>query len=199
MNSVYIKKGPNRIINRKYDQAVLNGLEGLDYAMSPYGIYNKNEEGNIEPVITYLYDGCDSFWDAYYDDVDIVVEDNNDRKEIYKYRIDLKKRFISLEDFLCEGDFIGQEWHRTKPIDNPLNKEDKDSNYMDKDVYVVLYKYNGILLSFNMQTKKYELINSKYTFDGNYEFTGPVYHELDDKKSIVDDIYKQLGSKNLRR
>lgn len=199
MNSIYVKKGPNRSVRKEYEMAVLNGLEGLNYYFTPYGIYNSDNNGSCKPVVTYSYDGCDSFWDAYYDDVNIVVEDKNERKEIYKYRLDLKKRFISLEDFLCEGKFIGQEFHRTEPVNDPLNEIDKDSSYMDKDVYIALYRYNGILLSFNMKTGKYELISSKYTYDGNYEFSGPVYHDMKDEKKIIDDIYNQLGDVKVKR
>ena len=198
MNSIYVKKGPNRSVNKEYEMAVFNGLDGLNYQLSPYGIFEL-KDGIYKPVITYSYDGCDSFWDAYYDDVNIIVEDNNNRKETYRYRLDLKKRFISLEDFLCEGVFVGQEWHRTKPIDNPLNKEQKDNTYMNKNEYIALYKYNGILLSFDMLSKKYVLINSKYTYDGNYEFSGPVFNEMKDEKKIIDDIYKQLGDTKVKR
>lgn len=199
MNSIYVKKGPNRSVKEEYSMAVLNGLDGLNSCFTPYGIYNLDSNGVYSPVVTYSYEGCDSFWDAYYDDLNIVVENKDNMKQTYRHRIDFKKKFISLEDFLCEGSFVGQEWHRTTTLDNPLVKDDKDNSFMDKGVYLALYKYNGILLAFNMQTKKYELISSKYTYDNNYEFSGPIYYELKDEKKIIDDIYYQLGDVKEKR
>ena len=46
---------------------------------------------------------------------------------------------------------------------------------------------------------RYELVNSKYTLDGNYKFIGKVYSEYKDKTKVYKEIYEELRENNKKR
>lgn len=206
MEKIFIKKGPDRFIEKKYEMAVLNGLKDLNYECSPYGVYKIDETNNFSPIITYSYDGTGSFWKAYCDsNYRIYMEDcsSNVIKEDYLSKYELDKKFISLEDFLKKAEFIGQEGHRTKALTKPLNNFnvclDKDSKYMEEGIYIILYRYNGNLLVFNKSNQQYEIINSKYTYDNNFEFNGPIHYDMANKNNIINAIYNQLSDNKTKK
>ena len=201
MDRILIKKERDRSVSKRYEKAVLNGLNDIDYEINPYGVYEKNDKGYHE-IITYTYNGDDSFWRGFSNSYGETIVENcsdNTKREKFIYNTDLSKKFISLERFIENGEFIGQIGYRIKPLMKPLNNYDicldVDYSYMEKDNYIVLYKYNGKLLVFNTDSRKYELISSKYTYDNNFKFIGPVHYDMADKNKIIDDIYNQLNRK----
>lgn len=205
MERVYLKKGPNRDVVKGYEREVLNGLNDIDYEYTPYGVYKLDEDNCYNPIINYSYVGTDSFWKGYCDGGKFVVNSVTDipKKEEFVYTADLNKRFISIEEFLNKADYIGQIGYRTKPLMKPLDNYnfclDMDSKYMNKNNYIILFRYYGILLAYNIESRKYEVISSKYTYDNNFEFVGPVYYDMADKNAIVNDIYNQLSDNKVRR
>lgn len=111
---------------------------------------------------------------------------------------DLRKDFTSLREFLDKSTFVGREFKRTKPIINEITGK-FDKSYMHDigdNKEIVLYATQELFLvrSFDeILGNKYELINSKYVQDGNYEFFGPIYDEYKDKTFVYQEIMKQLN------
>ena len=100
MDRILIKKDRDRSVSKRYEKAVLNGLNDIDLELSPYGVYEKNDKGYHE-IVTYTYNGDDSFWRGFSNSYGEMVVENcsdNAKREKFIYNTDLSRKFISLEN-----------------------------------------------------------------------------------------------------
>lgn len=118
----------------------------------------------------------------------------------------LEEQFTSLYDFLNIATFIGKEFNRTKPlkllsgIDKSYTHEESTSKCSTK--YIVLYATQDLFLIKRIEydySKKYDLINSYYTLDGNYAFYGETHDEYRDKNKIYNEILEQIEQNKQKR
>ena len=69
--------------------------------------------------------------------------------------------------------------------------------------YTVLYATRDLFLIKRINNifgkEKYDLINSRYTLDGNYEFFGPIYEEYRDTNKVYREILEQVNGYNKRK
>ena len=70
------------------------------------------------------------------------------------------------------------------------------SDPFTNEKYIVLYAMQDLFLirvvDDPLTSDRYELINSKYTIDGNYKFIGKTYSEYKDKQKVYTEIFEQL-------
>lgn len=69
--------------------------------------------------------------------------------------------------------------------------------------YIVLYATRDLFLIKRINNifvkEKYDLIDSRYTLYGNYEFFGPVYEEYKDTNKVYKEILEQVNGYNKRK
>ena len=108
-----------------------------------------------------------------------------------------------MSEFLKKATFVGRQFNRTKPITSALGKEDK--SYMNSNSgisetkYIVIYATQELFLIKRINRilgQKYDLIDSRYALDGNYEFFGPVYEEYSDTNKVYREILEQVKGYN---
>ena len=118
----------------------------------------------------------------------------------YNKREELAKDFIKLSDFLNIATFVGRQFIRTShrlTLNGKVDKSFMPSNESSsKEKYIVLYAMQDLFLirvvDDPLTSDRYELINSKYTIDGNYKFIGKTYPEYKDKQKVYIEIFEQL-------
>ena len=120
---------------------------------------------------------------------------------------EMNKDFIKLTEFLKKSTYVGMEFVRTKPIVTYDNKFDRSfmkiNPLLEEEKHIVLYAMQDLFLIRVIDDPfikdRYELVNSKYTLDGNYKFIGKVYSEYKDKTKVYKEIYEELRENNKKR
>lgn len=221
-SEIYLKKGPEIIDPRnsteykeleeiisdiKFDSTKENPDTSKLLYLDSLEEY-KNYLDTQKTIINYL--GTNIFWQLYtLDGQHIIMRSNEQHPLIKDYTSpkEVTKDFIKLSDFLNISTFVGKKFIRTSPR---LTLNGKiDSSFMpskdpySKEEYIVLYAMQDLFL---IRVKndpfiedRYELINSKYTLDGNYKFIGKVYPEYKDKLKVYTEIFQQLTSKQKKK
>lgn len=181
--------------NFKYS-SILEGYKGL--------------KGLAESVRGELdYSGTDKFWQLYTADGKNLTLYECDEffpsKKSYSSVEKMKQEFVKLSEFLEKATFVGCEFRRTKSIKSTSGKDDISFTYSaakyDDTKYIVLYATKELFLIKRIDKmfkpeEEYDLINSRYILDGNYEFFGPVYEEYKDKTKVYREIAKQIEKYN---
>lgn len=115
-----------------------------------------------------------------------------------------KDGFVSIDDFMKKATFVGQEFARSKPVNNMFNyfSDDEVKKYTLNSV-IALYEFvdsNGLkwFLSFDKENSRYEVVTPMYTKDNNYKLFGEKYDEFSNKEEIINDIIKQMNKRNVR-
>jgi len=115
----------------------------------------------------------------------------------YRTISELKQDFFSLTEMLTKGEYIGQNFHRTKPVINPTGTADGSYCSNVNHNMIVLYKHNDVLLT--IENGEYKIISSRYLTDGNYEFLGPVHNEYNDPKKVHKEVSEQIDGYKAKR
>ena len=185
--SVYIQKGVKKIYNNDIDNVIY---------VCEFDIDVRNRDG-------YCIDSrnIDSFFYGYRDNdrYRIVSLNENSISDRYISLDELNRGYISLDEFINEGRFIGREFRRlssvvtyygvdldcSRMIDNKyLNIDEYDNKY------IVLYELDNTFLVRYMYGNRewYGIVDCRYIQDGNYEFIGDVYLEYMDREKVYLDI-----------
>lgn len=149
------------------------------------------------------YLGTNTFWQLYTIDGKHIIMKNNEPHPLirdYNKLEELSKDFIKLSDFLNISTFVGRQFIRTSHRLTLNGKIDKSfmpsNNIFINEKYIVLYAMQDLFLirvvDDPLTSDRYELINSKYTIDGNYKFIGKTYSEYKDKQKVYTEIFEQL-------
>lgn len=219
---IYLKRGPEIIDPRtsfeyqKLEEIISDikfdaSKENPD--ISKLGYLDQLEEyksflDTQKTITNYL--GTNTFWQLYtIDGKHIIMKSNEQHPLIKDYTSpkEVTKDFIKLSDFLNISTFVGKKFIRTSPrltLNGKIDGSFMPSKYpYSKEEYIVLYAMQDLFL---IRVKndpfiedRYELINSKYTLDGNYKFIGKVYPEYKDKLKVYTEIFQQLTSKQKKK
>lgn len=207
---IYVKNGPNSIEDIIHDLEFETSLERFDIEKTKelsffQSIFNSGKK--------YDFSYTTDFWQLttngeiyqlncikYNGDVIQTLE--------FSSKEELEKEFTSLHDFLNTATFVGKEFNRTKPIISELTNKD-DISYMSQTSipihptkYIVLYATQDLFLIKEIDYyfgERYDLINSRYTLDGNYIFHGQTYNEYKDKNKVYKEIFEQIEYSKIKR
>lgn len=215
-SEIYLKRGPE-IINPRTSleyQKLEEIISDIKYESSKEDPDTTNliYLEQLEEYKKFLYSqktitnylGTNTFWQLYTKDGKHIIMKSNEPHPLikdYDNLKDLSKDFIKLSDFLNISTFVGREFIRTSHRITLNGKVDKSfmssNNTFTNEKYIVLYAMQDLFLirvvDDPLTPDRYELINSKYTLDGNYKFIGKTYSEYKDKQKVYTDILSQLN------
>lgn len=219
---IYLKRGPEIIDPRnsiEY-QELEDTISDIEFEISKENPDLSKAE-YLEPLQAYKdildskksitnYSGTNNFWELYTNDgKHIAMKSNEPHPLIKDYNSveEMNKDFIKLTEFLKKSTYVGMEFVRTKPIVTYDNKFDRSfmkiNPLLEEEKHIVLYAMQDLFLIRVIDDPfikdRYELVNSKYTLDGNYKFIGKVYSEYKDKTKVYKEIYEELRENNKKR
>ncbi len=219
---IYLKKGPE-IINPRNSieyQELEDTIADIEFELSKENPDLSKAE-YLEPLQAYKsildsqeniinYSGTNNFWELYTSDGKHIAMRSNELHPLikdYNGIEEINKDFIKLTDFLKKSTYVGREFIRTKPIITCDNKHDRSfmkiNPILEKEKHIVLYAMQDLFLIRVIDDPfikpRYELVNSKYTLDGNYKFIGEVYSEYKDKAKVYREIYEELKENNKKK
>lgn len=157
-------------------------------------IYIKRDRDDMSVSRSLNLGGLDSFWHLHEENNGYVLT-CEDYVKTYPSMAVVNKYFISLEEFLHSGKYIGLGFQRTKIIkDSDEGFDSSYTKYNRLSVYIALFEKDGIILAYYLNDlfdyHKYVVIPKYYTQDGNYELAGkePM---ISFRGAIYDEIIKQ--------
>lgn len=219
---IYLKRGPEIIDPRnsiEY-QELEDTISDIEFELSKENPDLSKAE-YLEPLQAYKdildskksitnYSGTNSFWELYTNDGKHIAMKSNEQHPLikdYNSVEKMNKDFIKLTEFLKKSTYVGMEFVRTKPIVTYDNKFDRSfmkiNPLLEEEKHIVLFAMQDLFLIRVIDDPfikdRYELVNSKYTLDGNYKFIGKVYSEYKDKTKVYKEIYEELRENNKKR
>ena len=200
---IYIKYKPTASIKEQYEGLLRQDEISSTMKKAIDKVIEDDEKAGLKN-----YMGCDEFWIALVEDnginmVSLPHLSSEDNKEVFfTDKEELDNTYISLMDFLVNGEYIGKQFRRTKVTADGYR--DYMDHYKTNDC-LALYKYGDTVIcriSFNYFGTKpveYEIIDGSYLEDGNYEFCGEYTDEYKDKTKLYREITQQLIELNKQR
>ena len=215
---IYLKKGPEIIKANPEELAeeeeefamVIEDLENANASKETINeIIERHEtEMKLKEEGIKNYDGCDNFWISVVNEKGIEMLQKDyipelEKTKRYRSKEDADKRFIRLRLFLEKANYVGKYFTRTGYIKTvyPHGRTTMDMSYNRTfsnrfHTTLVLYEYGDNMLSViedgKTNERRFQVISHKYLDDGNYEFSGEVKNEYDDKAELYQAILKQL-------
>lgn len=209
---IYIKRGPEIIKfdkkahekNKKRTEKLKNEMFNDPSTPSAF-LEAMFALSKIEQVVDEAYDqptyaGCDSFWMLFVKENGIEmsekeasIEEPNPEitsKRLFENKEEMDKRFVSLDTFLDEAEFIGKKFK--KPAKLQIDIYTKRLLLYKTDTVWLTYEKNKLL-----GTEGFFIHSKSPSERLNYKTYGRVHKEFKDKSEIYFSVFKQLTKGSL--
>ena len=227
---IYIKRGPfvytvsekdkqfyEELLDPKHDDDFKNYLkDATGHESSEQVVAGVKDmfRSFVRDIGTKDYYGCKDFWISTIND-GIFPKNGNDKcitlefadvvqggiaSKAFSSMDELNKEFISLRSFLQQGEYVGKNFKRTKPLNGICFYMQNEFSIPECDDILALYRYGDILLvygrdGFNTIKPEYSLISAEFLEDGNYSFYGKKNKEYYDQEAVYEAVKKQVHTK----
>ncbi len=210
---VYIKRGPETIVydveqhkkNKERTEKLRNEMFNdpgtpNDFLVAMFTL-SKMEKIFDDALGKQTYGGCDSFWILLIGDKGIEMNEREvsieepapetTSKRFFDSKEEMDKRFISLDTFLDEAEFVGKKFK--KPAKLRIDMYTKR---------ILLYKTDTIWLTYeknkDLGTEGFFIHSKRPGVESlNYKTYGRTHKEFNDKSGIYFSVLNQLTRGNL--